>query len=113
MDKDQKISLEKKAKAIGLRKKEKHIVLCGGPKCVDEEKGHKVWDHLKQKLRDSKYITINRVRAKCLHLCENGPIAVVFPEGTWYGCVKKEVIDRIVDEHLVGGKIVSENLIDI
>ena len=113
MDQDKKKSLEKKAKALGLGKKKKHILICTGPKCVDEDKGFKVWDHLKEKLKDSKYIEINRLRAGCLRLCENGPIAVVYPEGTWYGCVKKDIVDRIVDEHLLAGHIVTENVIDM
>ena len=113
IDEEQKKSLEIKAKLLGLGKKEKHLFICTGPKCIDKEKGMKVWDHLKEKLRDSKYVKINRMRAECLRFCENGPIAVVYPEGTWYGCVKKDVIDRIVDEHLMQGKLVTDNLINL
>ena len=46
-------------------------------------------------------------KAGCLDRCEEGPVAVVYPEGTWYTYVDKEDIDEIVEQHLVHGREVK------
>ena len=47
----------------------------------------------------------------CLGVCNKGPVVVVYPEGTWYGNVKVEDVERIVEEHIEGGKVVQELVI--
>ena len=88
----------------------RHILFCGGPKCCTAEQGEAVWTHLKSRLagRDSVEASLYRTKVLCLRVCREGPIAVVYPEGTWYRLVSKEVCDRIVEEHLFGGVPVKE-----
>ncbi len=52
--------------------------------------------------------TVLRTKADCLRICEQGAIAVVYPEGTWYARLDAEKLDRIIEEHLVGGRPVED-----
>lgn len=56
-----------------------------------------------------------RMRANkslCLDACEAGPAVVIYPEGVWYRVTDKEAVRRIIDEHVVGGNIVTDLLLD-
>lgn len=47
----------------------------------------------------------------CFGVCSKGPIVVVYPEGTWYGNVQVEDVERIMDEHIEGGKVIEDLVI--
>jgi len=99
--------------AIDSRLK-KHVFLCSDqtePTCCSKEAGLTAWNYLKKRLNDLGLAGdggINRSKVNCLRICEHGPIMVIYPDGIWYHSCSPDIIERIIQEHLIAGRIVEE-----
>ena len=97
----------------GVGRLARHILLCAGPDCCEPDVGNRVWRYLKRRLLEMGLAgnrpgpAVYRTRCQCLRMCAAGPIMVVYPEGAWYQQVDEAAAERILQEHVAGGRIVQ------
>jgi len=103
---------EAAAASFGVGKLTRHFFLCTGPDCVDPEQGQVSWQYLKSRAKELGISGPDgpayRTRVSCFRICTAGPIGVVYPEGTWYRNLTPENIERVLQEHVIGGRPVVE-----
>lgn len=97
-----------------------HVFFCtnqreGGQQCCNQCGAQDARDYVKRRCKELGIAGPGKVRinnAGCLDRCELGPVIVVYPEETWYTYIDRQDLDEIIEQHLVGGKVVERLRLD-
>lgn len=106
--------LGRAAAKLGIGGYARHVLLCLGPECCSAKEGEAAWEALKRELKERGLSPgepgagCYRTKVGCLRVCMSGPVAVVYPDGTWYAGLTADRVPEFVEEHIVGGRPVEE-----